>query len=134
MAIPLQINVPKVAQMMASEHAPKTVVGPSREAVRDKIIDIVRSHDVVIFVESNSPRCTEVKELFRSEEFAGVDVRIKNVERSNAKELFQEELWQLTKQFSHPHVWVNGRCLGGLSQTKRAHRCGDLAFYLSDES
>ena len=111
-----------------ANEAPK----PTAKAVRDKILEIVDAHEIVVFVESNSQRCNQVKELFRSEEYKGnFDIKIKNVDRSNAKETFQEELYRLTKQPYSPHVWVNGVCLGGASQTIRAHKCGDLAYYLS---
>ncbi len=101
-------------------------------AAKNLIFKTVEEHQVVVFVNNESPG-TNVKEILQSDLFENVDVCILNVDRCREDEsvAISHELTKLTRQPTFPHVWANGTYLGGYHQTKRAVKNGDMEYYLS---
>ena len=105
-----------------------------RETAKKLIYKSVEQNDVLI-VTSDGEEKSFVNEILLHDVFRKntVNLEVLNIDKYRDEDaaVIHHELARLTKQPYFPYVWVNGTCLGGECQTKRAMKNGDLEYYLA---
>ncbi|XP_060086315.1 glutaredoxin-2, mitochondrial-like [Ylistrum balloti] len=83
----------------------------------------VDNNCVVIFSKSYCPYCDEADKIFKR-----LQVATKKIELDDRKDgdVIQNILGHMTDAYTVPRVFVNGRCIGGASETKALHKKGQL--------
>jgi glutaredoxin-related protein len=103
------------------------------EKAKYLIVKSVEENDMLIVI-PNSTKKSFLNEILLHDFFRkhSIKLEILNIDRYRDEDaaVIHQELAKLTKQPSFPYVWVNGTYLGGISQTKRALRNGDLEYFL----
>jgi glutaredoxin-related protein len=93
----------------------------------------IEEEKLLVFIH-NSPRNSILENVLNDEILKNleVDVCVQNVDHFEEKdaEALCKELSRLTRQAHFPYVWANGTYIGGIHQTKRAIKNGDLEYYL----
>jgi len=86
----------------------------------------------MVFTESNSSYSQELERLMKSHhEVREYNVRIQNVDSFHCAETIRRSLMSLTGQATLPHVWMNGKYIGGSIQTRRALHCGHVKYFMN---
>ncbi|XP_048833356.1 glutaredoxin 2 isoform X2 [Brienomyrus brachyistius] len=88
------------------------------------IEDVVSHNCVVIFSKTTCPYCKMAKNVFSE---IGAAYKVIELDEHRDGEPLQEALAQITGARTVPRVFVNGRCIGGGSDTKTLHEQGKLA-------
>ena len=92
---------------------------------------LVAKHQVVIFSKSYCPYCRQVKDLLTREGIAHMAVEL-DLQENGA--VIQRVLYQNTGQRTVPNVFVNGRHIGGASDTLAKWESGELSALLKTKS
>mmetsp|Transcript_19170 Transcript_19170/g.45367 ORF Transcript_19170/g.45367 Transcript_19170/m.45367 type:complete len:216 (+) Transcript_19170:133-780(+) len=92
---------------------------------------LVAKHQVVIFSKSYCPYCRQVKDLLTREGIAHVTVEL-DLHEDGA--VIQRVLYQSTGQRTVPSVFVNGRHIGGASDTLAKWESGEMSALLKTKS
>ncbi|XP_069132824.1 uncharacterized protein [Argopecten irradians] len=99
--------------------------GPAdMESVEAKYIQqTVNDNCVVIFSKSYCPYCDEADKIFKR-----LKVPAKKIELDDRKdgEKLQNILGHMTDAYTVPRVFINGKCIGGASETKQLFKKGEL--------
>ena len=80
---------------------------------------------VVIWSKSYCGYCFRTKKVFQQGPFKNVDVKVHEIDSLHGREI-QATLAQMTGQRTVPMVFINGKLLGGDSDTQAAYRQGRL--------
>ncbi|XP_066504247.1 glutaredoxin 2 isoform X2 [Hoplias malabaricus] len=85
--------------------------------------DVVAHNCVVIFSKTSCPYCKMAKNVFNE---IGATYKVIELDEHNHGRQLQETLAQMTGARTVPRVFVNGKCIGGGSDTQQLHRQGKL--------
>ncbi|XP_029356330.1 glutaredoxin 2 isoform X1 [Echeneis naucrates] len=85
--------------------------------------EVVSQNCVVIFSKTTCPYCKMAKNVFNE---IGATYKIIEIDEHNDGKRLQEALAQITGARTVPRVFVNGKCIGGGSDTKQLHQQGKL--------
>ena len=92
---------------------------------------LVAKHQVVIFSKSYCPYCRQVKDLLTRE---GIPYMVVELDLHENGAVLQRILYQSTGQRTVPSVFVNGRHIGGASDTLAKWESGELSALLKTKS
>ncbi|XP_028818139.1 glutaredoxin-like isoform X1 [Denticeps clupeoides] len=95
----------------------------STTACTQFVQDIVSHNCVVIFSKTTCPYCKMAKSLFNE---IGATYKVIELDQHSDGRRLQEALAQITGARTVPRVFINGRCIGGGSDTKELHQQGKL--------
>eukprot|EP00536_Pseudo-nitzschia_multiseries_P005158 jgi/Psemu1/189932/e_gw1.94.67.1 len=90
----------------------------------------IGAHKVVVFSKTYCPYCTSTKNLFSTPEYSSVDVVAHELDEREDGAAIQATLASMSGQRTVPSVWINGKFLGGNSDTQAAHKNGELKTML----
>ena len=90
----------------------------------------IQGEHVLVFSKSYCPYCQQVKALLDSE---GVPYTVVELDTHKNGAEYQRILLQLTGQRTVPNVFINGRHIGGASDTMDAYQNGTLSTLLGKE-
>ncbi|KAG8436539.1 hypothetical protein GDO86_007592 [Hymenochirus boettgeri] len=95
----------------------------SQSEAMDVIKDTIAENCVVIFSKTTCPYCVMAKEAFKN-----IDVQYRAIELDTSEHgrQLQEALQQLTGVKTVPQVYVNGKCIGGGTDTQKLGKEGKL--------
>jgi glutaredoxin 3 len=93
-------------------------------SVTHEITSLIENNKVVIFSKSYCPFCSSTKRLF--ERMGMEDVVVVELDLDPSGHEMQAELQKLTGQGTVPNVFVNGKHIGGNSDTQAAYKNGVL--------
>ncbi|KAJ8277941.1 hypothetical protein GJAV_G00081930 [Gymnothorax javanicus] len=85
--------------------------------------DVITHNCVVIFSKTTCPYCKMAKNVFNE---IGAAYKVIELDKHNDGRRLQEALAQITGTRTVPRVFVNGKCIGGGSDTKELHQQGKL--------
>ena len=91
----------------------------------------VQGQQVVIWSKTYCSYCAATKNIFRQPEFKGLDVKVHELNSMSNGNAIQNVLLSKTGQRTVPSVWINGKFLGGNSETQSALRNGKLKSMLT---
>ncbi|XP_057180893.1 glutaredoxin 2 isoform X1 [Triplophysa rosa] len=97
--------------------------GLSSSACTQFVQEVVSKNCVVIFSKTTCPYCKMAKNVFNE---IGASYKVIELDEHNDGRHLQETLAQMTGARTVPRVFVNGRCIGGGSDTKQLHQQGRL--------
>ncbi|KAG1928360.1 glutaredoxin 2 isoform X3 [Pimephales promelas] len=97
--------------------------GLSSTACNQFVQDVVSSNCVVIFSKTTCPYCKMAKNVFNE---IGATYKVVELDEHNDGRRLQETLAQITGARTVPRVFINGKCIGGGSDTKQLHQQGKL--------
>ena len=84
---------------------------------------LIKDNQVVIFSKSYCPYCRQVKDLLTNE---GIDFVAVELDLHESGQILQRVLFQSTGQRTVPSVFVNGKHIGGASDTLAKWESGEL--------
>ena len=84
----------------------------------------VNKDTIVIFSKSYCPFCRDTKALMQRNKW---DAQVYELDQMTNGALIQRQLLAMTGQATVPSVWINGKFLGGNSDTQMAFQRGELA-------
>ncbi|XP_047664073.1 glutaredoxin 2 isoform X1 [Tachysurus fulvidraco] len=87
------------------------------------IQDVVSHNCVVIFSKTTCPYCKMAKNVFNQ---IGATYKVIELDEHRDGQQLQEALAQMSGAKTVPRVFVNGRCIGGGSDTRQLHEQGRL--------
>ncbi|KAL4225826.1 thioredoxin reductase [Mactra antiquata] len=79
---------------------------------------LTTQHKVMVFSKTTCPFCTQVKDLFKT---INVDYHALELDKEGNGSAIQAALKEVTGQNTVPNVFINGKHLGGCSDTLKAH-------------
>ncbi|GAA6081818.1 glutaredoxin 2 isoform X1, partial [Tachysurus ichikawai] len=85
--------------------------------------DVVSHNCVVIFSKTTCPYCKMAKNVFNQ---IGATYKVIELDEHGNGQQLQEALAQMSGAKTVPRVFVNGRCIGGGSDTQQLHEQGKL--------
>ncbi|KAM8822289.1 glutaredoxin 2 isoform 2-T2 [Synchiropus picturatus] len=85
--------------------------------------DLVSQHCVVIFSKTTCPYCRMAKRVFDE---LGAAYRVVELDQHSEGQRLQDALAHMTGARTVPRVFVNGKCIGGGSDTRQLHQQGRL--------
>ncbi|XP_068581201.1 glutaredoxin 2 isoform X2 [Cebidichthys violaceus] len=85
--------------------------------------EMVSQNCVVIFSKTTCPYCKMAKNVFSE---IGATYKVIELDEHDDGRRVQEALAQMTGARTVPRVFINGRCIGGGSDTKQLHQQGRL--------
>ncbi|XP_053720229.1 glutaredoxin 2 isoform X2 [Synchiropus splendidus] len=85
--------------------------------------DLVSQHCVVIFSKTTCPYCRMAKHVFDE---LGTAYRVVELDQHSEGQRLQEALAHVTGARTVPRVFVNGKCIGGGTDTRQLHQQGRL--------
>ncbi|XP_068599881.1 glutaredoxin 2 [Brachionichthys hirsutus] len=85
--------------------------------------EVVSQNCVVIFSKSTCPYCRMAKNVFND---IGAIYKVIELDEHDDGRRLQETLAHLTGARTVPRVFINGKCIGGGSDTKALHQQGKL--------
>ncbi|XP_030640300.1 glutaredoxin 2 isoform X2 [Chanos chanos] len=97
--------------------------GLSNAACAQYVQDVVSHNCVVIFSKTTCPYCRMAKNVFND---IGATYKVIELDEHSDGRRLQETLAQITGARTVPRVFINGRCIGGGSDTKQLHQQGKL--------
>lgn len=83
----------------------------------------VKSNCVVIFSKQSCSYCTASKQVFNS---LGVQAKVIELDQRDDMTAIQDALQRLTGARTVPRVFINGKCIGGNSETQKLKESGEL--------
>ena len=92
---------------------------------------LIKDNQVVIFSKSYCPYCRQVKDLLTNE---GIDFVAVEFDLHESGKILQRVLFQSTGQRTVPSVFVNGKHIGGASDTLAKWESGELPAMLKTKS
>ena len=92
---------------------------------------LIKDNQVVIFSKSYCPYCRQVKDLLTNE---GIDFVAVELDLHESGQILQRVLFQSTGQRTVPSVFVNGKHIGGASDTLAKWESGELPAMLKTKS
>ena len=102
----------------------------SSPEMKDFINGEIGSNQVVVFSKTYCPYCVATKELFKKQEFSGINVVYHELDKRSDGSDIQATLLDMSGQRTVPSVWIGGKFVGGNSETQTAYRTGDLQSML----
>mmetsp|Transcript_21718 Transcript_21718/g.53064 ORF Transcript_21718/g.53064 Transcript_21718/m.53064 type:complete len:129 (-) Transcript_21718:52-438(-) len=93
------------------------------------VSDEIKKHKVIVFSKSYCPFCKAVKKLFDEQ---GVAYTVVELDKHKRGAEVQKALLDLTGQRTVPSVHINGKHVGGASDTFEKHEAGELAKLIAD--
>lgn len=97
-------------------------------SVESKIMDLIRSHDVIMFSKSTCPFCLELKRTLAS---YGVSFAVFEADKTHVYRQIQTVLKSKTNVGTFPNLFIRGESKGGCSEVKMLETTGQLAVLLS---
>ncbi|KAL0486733.1 glutaredoxin, mitochondrial [Acrasis kona] len=91
--------------------------------LKDQILNDVKNNKIVMYSKTLCPYCVMAKRLFSS---LNQNVKVVEIDQSENKNIFQNALFQITKQWTVPNIWINGKFIGGNSHVQELHSAGKL--------
>ncbi|KAK6191354.1 hypothetical protein SNE40_003068 [Patella caerulea] len=107
--------------------APTPVDMNSEEAVY--VQNTIDSNCVVIFSKTYCPYCDTAKKIFSKLQVSPKIIELDNIEGGSQ---MQNILEHMTNARTVPRVFINGKCIGGASETKSLNNSGKLQSLLND--
>jgi len=98
--------------------------------VREFIDSQIGQHKVAVFSKSYCPYCVSTKALFKKSEFSQIDVVTHELDKRNDGSEIQKTLKTMSGQNTVPSVWIDGKFIGGNSETQAAYKNGQLFVLL----
>ncbi|XP_060595049.1 uncharacterized monothiol glutaredoxin F10D7.3-like [Ruditapes philippinarum] len=98
--------------------------------VRKIIEDKIAKNKVMMFSKSYCPYCTMAKTALSNYNLGTDEYKIWEIEREPNCAEIQSVLRDITGAQSVPRVFINGKCIGGGSETKALHESGQLQSML----
>jgi len=98
----------------------------SSTVVREFIDSQIGQHKVAIFSKSYCPHCARTKALFKQSEFSQINVVVHELDKLDNGSDVQKTLQQMSGQRTVPSVWIDGKFVGGNSETQAAYKSGQL--------
>ena len=108
------------------------MLSEQQQLVNPLIESAINEHEVVIFAKTWCPYCNRTKTLFKNSLPDG-DVKVYDIDTMEAGDMIQDDLYKMTGQGTVPSVWVNGKFLGGNSETQTAWKNGQLSALLAGD-
>ena len=107
-------------------------------SIQSFIEDKVATNQVVIFVKSYCPYCMATKKRFQELHLSNknniVEPLIFELDKMESGNAIQEQLYNMTSQSTVPSVWINGKFVGGNSDTETLLKTGELETLLLQDS
>lgn len=97
--------------------------GGASPACAQYVNDLVSQNCVVIFSKSTCPYCRMAKSVFQE---IGAAFTVVELDQRGDGQRLQDTLAHITGARTVPRVFVNGRCIGGGSDTRQLHQQGRL--------
>ncbi|KAL1022631.1 hypothetical protein UPYG_G00030240 [Umbra pygmaea] len=85
--------------------------------------EVVSHNCIVIFSKTTCPYCKMAKNVFNE---IGATYKVIELDEHKDGRRLQEALAQMTGARTVPRVFINGKCIGGGSDTKELHQQGKL--------
>ncbi|RXG54578.1 Glutaredoxin-C4 [Armadillidium vulgare] len=101
--------------------------GETAQFVQEKI----NNHKIMIFSKSYCPYCKTAKECFNE---LGAKYEVLELDKDPKGNEIQDILLEITGARSVPRVFVNGKCIGGGSETKELLNSGQLKKMIEEGS
>ncbi|XP_041370078.1 glutaredoxin-like [Gigantopelta aegis] len=100
-----------------------------------KLVDNkIASKKVMVFSKKFCPFCSMAKDVFRKylgKELDASDYEVLEIDGENDCDQIQDYLGTMTGQSTVPRVFINGKCIGGGTETDKLHRQGKLKTLLN---
>ena len=93
------------------------------------VAKLIASNQVVIFSWVRCPYCVKAKALLQP---LSKDVAVYDVDKMENGEALHNEVIKMTGQETVPAVFINGKFIGGFSDTDALHRQGKLVPMLGE--
>jgi glutaredoxin 3 len=100
------------------------------QTVKDTINAKIAGKKVVVYSKLGCPFCTMAKDVLKKYSLSGADYEVIEMGGTDCGEM-QDYLLQLTGGRTVPRVFINGKCIGGGSETKALHDSGKLKALLA---
>ncbi|XP_045215554.2 uncharacterized monothiol glutaredoxin F10D7.3-like [Mercenaria mercenaria] len=98
---------------------------------RDKIMAKIADKKVMMFSKTYCPFCTMAKDVLKNYNLGADEYEVWEIENeANCSEI-QSVLREITGAQTVPRVFINGKCIGGGSETKALHAKGELRAMLN---
>jgi len=96
---------------------------------QDSVKEMINQDCVVIFSKTTCPYCTMAKRVF---EGIGTPYTCFELNKRSDGQAMQDILAKMTGQRTVPRVFVNGKCIGGGTETQKLHKDGKLVELLAE--
>ncbi|KAG7270155.1 hypothetical protein CRUP_007679 [Coryphaenoides rupestris] len=97
--------------------------GPAGPGCSQYVQEVVSHNCIVIFSKTTCPFCRMAKDVFNE---IGANYKVIELDEHNDARGMQEALAHMTGAQTVPRVFINGKCIGGGSDTQQLHRQGKL--------
>ncbi|KAF4671220.1 hypothetical protein FOL47_001666 [Perkinsus chesapeaki] len=97
--------------------------GVSKEDAKKLVDDEIAGNKVVVFSKSYCPHCKKAKAALDS---IGVEYKVIELDGRGDCDTIQDYLNQLTGARTVPRVFIDGKCIGGGSETVALKNSGEL--------
>ncbi|EGC30816.1 hypothetical protein DICPUDRAFT_92898 [Dictyostelium purpureum] len=95
----------------------------------DKVVNLIKSHKLIIFSKTFCPYCVSVKSLF---EQIGVKPFVVELDRESDGAEMQANLAKHSGMRTVPQVFINEKLIGGCDDTTKLHKSGKLVQLLKE--
>lgn len=102
----------------------------SAPEMKDYINGEIGSNKVVVFSKTYCPYCVATKNLFKQQEFSGINVVYHELDKRADGPAIQATLRDMSGQRTVPSVWIGGKFVGGNAETQSAYQSGSLQTML----
>lgn len=103
----------------------KAIMAPVEgTGVKAKVQELIKSHTVMVFSKTTCPFCDQIKELFKERQIQAQFLELDTLGEEGTA--IQEALLEISGQKTVPNVFINGKHLGGCSDTLSADASGQL--------
>ncbi|CAF3133199.1 unnamed protein product, partial [Rotaria sp. Silwood2] len=96
----------------------------SKEAIADKVKQLINNHKVIVFSKSYCPYCIAAKDIFAKYKLK--DYKVVELDQIDNGSEYQNVLEKMTNTSTVPRVFIDGKCIGGSDDTEKLDRNGDL--------
>nr|CAB3249448.1 glutaredoxin-like [Phallusia mammillata] len=97
--------------------------GTVSDEVKLMVKNEIESHKVMVFSKTTCPYCVMAKNALKD---AGVPYEVMELDQRSDGGQIQQVLQDITGASTVPRVFINGKCIGGGTETKAMQKNGQL--------
>jgi len=121
------------AASVVRQAAPASAEVTSVKTAKEKVEDLLKENEVIMFSKSTCPFCARAKTVLESEGRPFTVMELDELPAENMANM-QDALAELTGARTVPRVFINGQCVGGCDDVVSLKQSGELSKLLGGRS